>query len=379
MGADPAGPGADSRLDDRTQRQYRKFIAGELRSAAIYRSLAKLESDPERAALFRRLATDELEHATRWAELLGQESSDLRPGGLGPGSLVLQLAARMFGTARVAGFMIRGKQRRVYEYSEVDQARDMAAEKIAQSRVLRRLATGDLEGDVPHPEGGFLSGRGGNLRAAVLGINDGLVSNLSLVMGVAGGTEGVDFVIIAGIAGLAAGAFSMAAGEYISMRSQRDVHENLIRQERAELELWPEEEEAELAAIYQQKGLTEAEAGVVASRIMAQPEVALDTHIREELGLDPEDLGSPVGAAISSFIAFTLGAIVPIIPFLFMDGSLTLPLSALLSAAALVIVGSGLAWVSGVTPIRGSLRMLLIGGAAAAVTFAIGTAVGEAV
>ena len=118
---------------------------------------------------------------------------------------------------------------------------------------------------------------------------------------------------------------------------------------------------------------------MVASRIMAQPEVALDTHIREELGLDPEDLGSPVGAAISSFIAFTLGAIVPIIPFLFMDGSLTLPLSALLSAVALVIVGSGLAWVSGVTPIRGGLRMLLIGGAAAAVTFAIGTAVGEAV
>ena len=139
-------------------------------------------------------------------------------------------------------------------------------------------------------------------------MNDGLVSNFSLVMGVAGGTGNHEFVLLAGIAGLLAGAFSMAAGEYISMRSQRDTYEHRIRVEKAELEEWPEEEEEELVLIYRAKGLPEAEAQSVAKRIMSRPDVALETMAREELGLDPSQLGAPWGAAISSFLAFVAGA-----------------------------------------------------------------------
>ena len=158
-------------------------------------------------------------------------------------------------------------------------------------------------------------GQSGTLRAVIFGVSDGLVSNLSLVMGVAGAaSSNPSFILLAGIAGLLAGAFSMAAGEYISMQSQRELFERQIALERAELEAMPEEEEAELAGIYRAKGFTEEEAARIAQRIFADPETALDTLVREELGLDPDQLGSPVGAAAGSFLAFAVGALIPVLP-----------------------------------------------------------------
>ena len=217
-----------------------------------------------------------------------------------------------------------------------------------------------------------------SLRAAVLGVNDGLVSNFSLVMGVAGGTSGnPGFILLAGVAGLLSGAFSMAAGEYVSMRAQRDIFERQLEIEAWELEEQPEEEKQELVLIYQAKGLTQQEAETVAERIMADPEVALDTHAREELGLDPSQLGgSPWGAAFSSFVAFAIGALVPIFPYLVGLGTTALLTSILLSAGSLVTVGALLAYLSGKRLWWGGLRMLLAGGFAATVTFAIGTLVG---
>ncbi len=209
-----------------------------------------------------------------------------------------------------------------------------------------------------------------------MGVNDGLVSNFSLVMGVAGGTGNADFVLLAGLAGLFAGAFSMAAGEYVSMRSQRDIYEFELAKERIELIEWPEEELEELELIYQAKGLSAEEASTVAQRVMADPEVALDTMAREELGLDPSELGSPRGAAFASFLAFVGGALVPIAPHVLQAGDLAFLLSAGLSAAALLIVGSTLASMSGRTVWWGGLRMLLAGGAAATVTYGIGSLVG---
>ncbi len=222
----------------------------------------------------------------------------------------------------------------------------------------------------------------GVLRAAVLGGNDGLVSNFSLVMGVAGGTGSPSLVLLAGVAGLLAGAFSMASGEYVSMRAQRDLHERLLQLEARELEEEPEEETEELVEIYQAKGLTRQEAEVVARRIMADPVVALDTHAREELGLDPSQLGSPWGAAVSSFFAFAGGAFVPILPYLVsrggsVGGSAFL-ISILLSAAAMATVGGVLAHLSGKRAWWGSLRMLLAGSIAASVTYAIGSLLGVA-
>ncbi len=226
-------------------------------------------------------------------------------------------------------------------------------------------------------DGGLLGG--GNLRAAVLGANDGLVSNFSLVMGVAGGASDPVIVLLAGIAGLLAGAFSMAAGEWISVGSQADVYRHLIRRAFAVFHESPARHERALADIYVSKGLTEAEANVVARRIMADPDVALDTMARESLGLDPDSLGSPFGAAASSFVAFSIGAIIPIVPYLLDFGSITLTLSAVCSAVALFVVGSLVAAGSGRNVLWGGARMLIVGGAAAAVTFGIGSLIGVAI
>ena len=217
---------------------------------------------------------------------------------------------------------------------------------------------------------------GGNLRAAVLGANDGLVSNLSLIMGVAGGVDDPKFVLFAGIAGLIAGAFSMATGEYISVRSQRDVYQHQIRRESARLNDSPEYGIALLERIYRLKGLTDDEASEVARRIMLDPDVALDTIVREDLGLSPSSMGSPFGAASSSLVAFVLGAIVPVLPYLFDAGALAFTLSAVLSAVALAAIGAVVASGSGLNAAWGAVRMLAVGGLAAAVTYGIGRLIG---
>jgi VIT1/CCC1 family predicted Fe2+/Mn2+ transporter len=358
---------------------YRRFLNSARRSAAIYGSLARMESDDTRTALFKRLCDNEMEHAAQWAELIGRSTSDIHPTRLGLASIILWLTAKMIGTSFIAKFLIRGHEKNLHDISRLPDPTMMADAAREQELSLRRLAYPDQEDSSDHHEGGFLAGKGGTLRAAVLGVNDGLVSNFSLVMGVAGGTGNSEFVVIAGIAGLLAGAFSMAAGEYISMRSQKDVYENIVHLERAELALWPEREAAELAGFYEDKGLSAEEATMIATRLSENPEIALDIHLREEFGLNQDDLGSPWGAAFASMIAFALGAIVPVLPYLFGESDLSLPVSALLSGLALVTVGAGLAWMSSVNSLWGGARMLLIGGAAAAVTYGVGTAIGQTI
>lgn len=219
----------------------------------------------------------------------------------------------------------------------------------------------------------------GNLRAAILGVNDGLVSNFSLVMGVSGGVDDPKWVLLAGIAGLLAGAFSMAAGEFVSVAGQRDVYRNRIRTLAASLRVSKYEETQRIAAIYQTKGLTAPESMSVANRLMENPDSALDTVVREELGLSEDTLGSPFGAASSSFVAFIIGAIIPILPYLLGAGSLAFVLSAGISALALFIVGALVAAGSGRNLAWGGAKMLMAGGAAATVTFVIGNLVGVAI
>jgi VIT1/CCC1 family predicted Fe2+/Mn2+ transporter len=264
----------------------------------------------------------------------------------------------------------------IRRYSADPEARDIAKEEREHARTLKVMS-----GVSTHPvqEPGHRAGDGGIIRAAVLGGNDGLVSNFSLVMGVAGAVDNPDFVVIAGVAGLLAGAFSMASGEYVSMRSQREIYEHQIALEKAELEEWPEEEEEELAMIYEAKGLPRADAERVAAHLMANPELALDTMVREELGLNPDNLGAPWGAAISSFIAFAAGAVLPVLPYLVGAGSQAFVLSAVVSGAGLFIVGAVVALASGRGVMLGGLRMLLIGGVAASVTYGIGTLIGTQV
>jgi len=213
---------------------------------------------------------------------------------------------------------------------------------------------------------------GGTLRASVFGVNDGLVSNTCLVMGVAGAAVEPGIILITGVAGLLAGAFSMAAGEYISMLSQKEMFEYQIAQEKDELERYPAEEAEELALIYAARGVPVDEARVITKKLIENPEQALDTLAREELGLNPDDLGSPIGAALSSFIAFCIGASLPLIPFL-LGLSHGVLIAATLSGAALFVVGAVLSLFSGKSAWLGGLRMLLIGAAAAGATYGIGS------
>lgn len=239
-----------------------------------------------------------------------------------------------------------------------------------------RLRAGGSIGQFASSEGHRIDAQSGTFRAAVFGVNDGLVSNLSLVMGVAGASTDARYVLLAGVAGLLAGAFSMAAGEYVSMKAQRELFENEIEVERRELAEDPKGEQKELELIYRSKGLPNVEAAKLASRMMSDPEVALDTHAKEELGLNMKALGSPWGAAASSFVAFVIGASIPVLPYVLLSRGAALMTSLVLSAFALLAVGAMISSYTGRNVLMSALRMLLIGFGAAAVTYLVGSAIG---
>ncbi len=255
------------------------------------------------------------------------------------------------------------------------------AAQVVTSGQHPSVGSGDTGGpeEITRAEAWHQSARSGTLRAIIFGVSDGLVSNLSLVMGVAGASGQGDFVLLAGIAGLLAGAFSMAAGEYISMQSQRELFERQIELERAELEAMPEEEQRELVEIYVSKGLPRDEAERVAARMFEDPETALDTLVREELGLDPDELGSPWGAAFGSFLSFAIGAVVPVLPYVVTGGTMAFAFSLGLSLVALFAVGAGVSLLTGKGVLFSGLRQMGIGAAAAAVTWLVGSLIGVGV
>lgn len=365
---------ANDRMDKRRRARYRRHLRRELRSAALYSALMRIEADPERSDVFRDLRDAKMRHAEVW-----QRELDVRAAavvGRDVFGLLCSAAARVLGTSAVIPILRWKESRDMREYSSEGEGGDAAKDSRYHDRTLKGLAQGHASPLWVEDESS--SGTSGRIRAAVLGVNDGLVSNFSLVMGISGGTDNADLVLLAGIAGLMAGAFSMAAGEYVSMRSQRDISEHELSKQMANIRDWPEAERAELELIYRSKGLTEDEARLIAARVMSDSETALDTMAREKLGLDPDELGAPWGAAFASFAAFVGGAVVPILPFLFSVGNRTIA-SAALSAAALLIVGGVLAAASGNRPYWGALRMLLVGSLAAAVTYGIGALVRAAV
>ena len=285
----------------------------EMDGIALYRSMAAAEKDEKRAAIFEKLAQNEERHAQRWARLI-QSAGGAVPAHR-PTARVRMLAwmARQFGTRRVVPIISSLEARDEAGYMTQPEAAGLPAEERSHSRTLRAME-GGLSGQeaIIGVERWHYTSRGGSLRAAVFGINDGLVSNFSLVMGFAGAEAKPEYILLAGVAGLLAGSFSMAAGEYVSMRAQREVFEQQIAMEKQELEMSPKEEEEELSLIYQAKGIPEQEAAQLARRIIENPKTAIDTLAREELGLDPSQLGSPWIAAISSFLAFVVGAFVPV-------------------------------------------------------------------
>jgi len=230
-----------------------------------------------------------------------------------------------------------------------------------------------------HSEGHHRNVQGGAARAAVFGVSDGLVTNVSLILGVAGAQPGPSYIRLAGLAGLLAGAFSMAAGEYVSMSAQRELLARELDVERRALKQEPEAELEELAQVYQRRGLTPEAATYLARMMMRTPELALETHAREELGVDPSSLGSPYAAAISSFFSFAVGAIIPLAPWFFLRGAPGLAASVSVVALAAILVGLVLSSATGRSPTFSALRQLLVSMVAAGVTYAVGRLVGVSV
>ena len=327
----------------------------EMRSAYLYQVMAEAEAGTPQAELFSGLAREAKNQAGIWSRQTGKAAPgyvpDLRA------RMVAKLVRR-YGPRALRAILVAMKVRGLSVYSHAAPGHPLPTTLEEVGKRHRGISGG------------------GNLRAAVFGVNDGLVSNASLILGVAGASANNSIILLSGVAGLMAGAFSMAAGEYVSVRSQREMFEHQIGLERDELEEYPEEEAEELALIYAARGLPREDAMKLAKAIIADPAQALDTLAREELGLNPDDLGSPWGAAIFSFLSFAVGALAPLLPFFAFGGSRALFVSIGITALALFAVGAAISLFTGRSALRDGLRMLAIGATAGGLTYTIGKFLG---
>ncbi|HVX30941.1 MAG TPA: VIT1/CCC1 transporter family protein [Nitrolancea sp.] len=366
--------------------RFRANLQAEIDGATLYRALAELEETPEVAAVYREMAEDEERHAQLWRERLeglGTRVADPPPTWR---TRLLVRLARWFGPALVLPTVATHERSDSLRYRVQDDAvkAGLSEQERTHARALQRLTEIAPSGVVGTTLARIETrhrGAGGNaLRAAVLGANDGLVSNTSLVMGVAGADLAARNILITGIAGLLAGSLSMALGEWLSVQSARELYAHQIELEREELEAFPDDERRELVLIYRSKGVPAETAEELASQLIRDPEAALETLAREELGIDPHELGGSAWvAAITSFVLFSIGAIIPVFPYLFMAGMPALVTSIALSMLALFAIGAGITLITGRSPLTSGFRQVLFGVAAAAITFGIGWLIGTAV
>lgn len=363
-------------------KRYRQNLRDEVDGAALYRLLAAAERDPNLKTVYERLAASEDRHIALWERKLREAGAEVPRFKPSLRVRIIGWLARRFGTEAVSPIVTRMEMAATGMYDDQPEAvaEHLPADERSHARLFREISKGGRQGrgpiDIARVEGRHRAASGNALRAAVLGANDGLVSNLSLVMGVAGADPGRDVVLLSGVAGLLAGSLSMALGEWISVRSSSESLERQIAIEKEELEHNPEEEEEELTLIYQAKGLSEADARATAKRIISNPEIALSTLAREELGMGEEESASAWVAAITSFLTFSVGAILPVLPWLFLSGAGGVAGSALASGAGLFLVGAVITLYTGRGVWFSGLRMLGFGLAASAVTFGIGRIIG---
>lgn len=379
--ADPAEAPETSAREER----YRANVQAELDRAAVYGAMAGVEPDRHLAEGYRRLAHSELRHAEFWRRQLAELDAPA-PGRPTMRARILVRLARRFGSALVlpAAASLERAEQAAYEHQPEAQGADFAASERDHARVFEGATDAARPGRIARTLDQLFGRRhgvsGNALRAAVLGANDGLVSNLSLVMGASGARFDSATILITGIAGLLAGAFSMAMGEWISVQNSREMNERRLAEEAEEIATDPEHERAELVSLYRQRGLTREESKTVADRIMADKDAALETMARDELGIDPSELGgNPWTAAGASFLLFVAGAIVPIMPFVFAEGDLAIALSLAVSGAALLGIGAAITLITGRRLWHSAFRQLVIGLGAAAVTYGAGFVVGNAV
>lgn len=363
-------------------KRYRRNLRDEVDGAALYRLLAEAEKDPHLREVYERLARSEDRHRALWEQKLREAGAPVPQYRPSFRVRFLGWLARRFGTASVSPIVTRMELAATTMYDDQPEAiaANLPADERSHARLFREISRAtrgkDVEVDIARLEGRHTAGTGNALRAAVLGANDGLVSNLSLVMGVAGADPGREVVLLAGIAGLLAGSLSMALGEWISVRSSAEAFQRQLEVEQEELALMPDEELEELTLIYMAKGLNEEDAREAAERIIANPRTALDTLAREELGMSNEEAGNPWVAAITSFLTFSLGAIIPVLPWLILSGAVGVAASAVASAAGLFLVGAAITFFTGRGILFSGMRMLTFGLAASAITFGIGRLIG---
>lgn len=361
----------------------------------LYRALAQTVDGDRREALLE-LADIEDRHAAHWIEKLTEYGVDIppAPSELDPDDQALVARARSMGLINVLPILEENEGADAGMYDDEPEALDsMPVDEREHAKVFRRMADQNSPEEefqrVDHKAAAAANDgiepwhkvdKSGSVRAAVFGISDGLVSNTALVMGFAGasiaGSLDNSTVLFAGLAGLLAGAFSMAAGEYVSVASQRDLFKREIEMEARELREKPEEEQKELELIYRAKGLDRDEAERVAAKIMSDPKTALDTLVREELGLDPDELGNPVKVALSSFTAFAIGASVAVIPYALLSGAAAFITAIISAIVALCVVGGVVGKFSGRGVVFSAMRQLLWGVGAASVTYIVGSLIG---
>ena len=365
-----------------------RFLANrqkEVDGAALYRALAASETQPQMAALYQKFAAAEEKHAAAWEKRLADLKLAIPPRRLSWRARSMIWLARRFGPQFILP-TVTGLERadsQAYGEQPEPEAGQFSTDEKAHARLLTMASQGSgglPGGSIAQMEGRHRAGGGNALRAAVLGANDGLVSILSLTMGVAGATSSNAEVLIAGLAGLLAGAGSMALGEWLSVQSSRELYAHQIKIETQEVEANPEEETEELALIYQSKGLPEDRARELASHMMADRVHVVDTLAREELGIDPSELGgSAYEAAFTSFWLFTVGAAFPILPYIFWSGSTAVFVSLGASAVGLFLVGSAITLMTGRSVLFSGTRQVLVGMVAAALTYGIGRLIGTSI
>lgn len=357
----------------------------EIDGAAMYLALAETEKQTQMAEVYRKLALSEQKHAAAWEKKLTDFNTKVPPRRISWRTRTMIWLARRFGPQFVLPTLTANERAdsQAYDGQPDIEAEEFSTDEKSHARLLAMASqsTGGLPGGtVAQLEGRHRASGGNALRAAVLGANDGLVSILSLTMGVAGATNSNTDVLIAGLAGLLAGAGSMALGEWLSVQSSRELYEHQIKIEEQEIAESPQEELEELTLIYQSKGLPEDRARELASHMMGDQANILDTLAREELGIDPEELGgSAYEAAFTSFFLFAIGAIFPIFPYLFWGGATAIYLSLAISGSGLFIIGAAITLMTGRGVLYSGFRQVLVGLAAAGLTYGVGKLIGVSI
>lgn len=371
-----------------TQQDTQRYLQNwqkEIDGAALYRALSQAETKAQMKDVYGKLADTEEKHAAYWEQKLKEAGQSIPPRNPSWRARTMSWLGKSFGPQFVLPTIASQEKAdsNAYDHQPEEATGQMSADEKSHARVVSAAAgekSGGMAGSaVAQMEGRHKSSGGNALRAAVLGANDGLVSNLSLVMGVAGASLSGHGILITGLAGLLAGAGSMALGEWLSVQSSRELYQRQIQIEKEELEARPEEEQAELALIYQSKGLPKERAEELAKHIISG-DSALDTLSREELGIDPEELGgSAWEAAITSFFLFAAGAIVPVFPFIFLSGMTAVIVSIIISAIGLFAIGAAITLMTGRSVLYSGMRMVIFGLVAAGLTYGIGRLIGVSI